>query len=119
MDFSDKNIIKWLEGASNSEINSVDFGIIGFDSGMKIRVYNQSEAELSGYSRDTVMERNLFTEVAPCMNNYMVALKFEEKEELDEILSYILSFKIKPTPVELRLLKSSGVTNNYILVKRK
>lgn len=117
MEITDDKVIDILK--NNLGYDQLDFGIIGFDNDKIIKEYNTYECEESGYEKDDVMNRNLFTEVAPCMNNYLVALKFEENEDLDESLPYILSFKVKPTPVDLRLLKSKELKYNYILIKRR
>lgn len=116
MNFNEENLFEKLLNASNSEKDSVSFGIIGMDSNNKIFDYNKVEEGLSSYKKDFVLGKDLFIDIAPCMNNYLVALKFEEREEMDEIIPYILSFKVKPVSVELRLIKKSD--KRYVLIKR-
>lgn len=60
----------------------------------------------------------MFNEVAPCMNNYLVAQRFDDEEALDEILPYILTLRMRSTPVQLRLLKRRGGRRCYVLVER-
>jgi photoactive yellow protein len=119
MDFYDKEIIDWLSNSSPEELDMADFGIIGFNQKNLIEIHNETEAYLSGYKKEFVLGKNLFIDVAPCMNNYLVALKFEEKDEIDEIIPYILSFKVKPVSVELHLIKKKKLKLNYILIKRR
>jgi hypothetical protein len=70
-----------------------------------------------------VLGRHLFEVVAPCMNNYLVAQRFEEAlvkaEEVDAVVDYVLTLKMKPTPVRLRLIASAAVPLRYILVERR
>lgn len=117
MDFESPAIIEWLVESTDEVKECVPFGIIGFTNDNSITCYNKIESEYSGYSKEFVIGKNLFLEVAPCMNNYLVALKFAELNELDEVIPYILSFKVKPVSVHLRLLKKGEL--NYILIKRK
>jgi hypothetical protein len=53
------------------------------------------------------------------MNNFMVAQRFEEEAELDEVVPYVLTLRMRPTPVQLRLLKSSHSETRFLLVERK
>jgi len=118
MHFETSDIIKWINEADESSFDKTDFGIIGFDNQNIVKKYNLTEEKYSGLSKKNVLNKNLFLDVAPCMNNYLVSLKFEEKKELDEIIHYILSFKVKPCPVDLRLIKSKSLELNFILIKR-
>jgi hypothetical protein len=48
-----------------------------------------------------------------------VAYRFETEPELDAIIDYVFTFRIKPVAVKLRLLKKSGVRRMYLAVERK
>ncbi|MCG8572830.1 MAG: PAS domain-containing protein, partial [Spirochaetes bacterium] len=109
----------WLIHSTLKQQDGMDFGIIGLDKEMKVVLYNQTETQCSGLSKEMVLNKHFFIEVAPCLNNYLVALKFEQQENLDEILDYILSFRMDPTYVKLRLLKKANQSISYILVERK
>jgi len=43
-------------------------------------------------------------DVGPCTNNYLVAQRFLDCDELDEQLDYVFTFRMAPTPVRLRML---------------
>ncbi len=118
MDFEDGLIGGKIESAKPEEKDTCPFGIIGFDENGIIREYNRTESENSGYSKEFILNKHLFLDVAPCMNNYLVALKFDEKKEFDETIPYILSLKVKPIKVELRLIKNERLQLNYVLIKR-
>lgn len=64
----------------------------------------------------------LFTVVAPCMNNFMVAQRFEdaaaEATTLDTSIDYVLTLRMRPVKVKLRLLASPGSAMRYVLVQR-
>jgi hypothetical protein len=65
---------------------------------------------------------HLFTVVAPCMNNFMVAQRFEDAlasgSALDVTLDYVLTLRMRPVKVKLRLLADSGCAHRYVLVQR-
>ncbi|WP_345815384.1 hypothetical protein AAGS40_23670 [Paraburkholderia sp. PREW-6R] len=55
------------------------------------------------------------------MNNFMVAQRFEDEAEagLDAIVDYVLTLRMRPTPVRLRLLAGAGSAARFVLVERK
>jgi photoactive yellow protein len=59
---------------------------------------------------------NFFTDVAPCTNNYLVAGRFDEPGALDERLDYVFTFRMKPTPVRLRLMRDEGADRQFLAV---
>ena len=64
----------------------------------------------------------LFTNVAPCLNNFMVAQRFEDAledgAELDATIDYVLTLRMRPVKVALRLLAGPGRAKRYVLVQR-
>jgi hypothetical protein len=65
----------------------------------------------------------LFTNVAPCLNNFMVAQRFEDAQDegsaLDDTIDYVLTLRMRPVKVKLRLLAAPGSDKRYVLVQRK
>ncbi len=83
-----------------------------------VTVYNATESKNAGLSPQRVLGKHFFEEVAPCMNNFMVAQRFDDVDELDEIIPYVLTLRMRPTPVRLRLLKAPGCTTRFVLIER-
>ena len=96
----------------------VPFGIIGFAPDGIVTFYNAVESRMAGLSPERVLGKHLFAAVAPCMNNYLVAQRFDDEETLDATIDYVLTLRMKPTPVKLRLLKNGGDDRRYVLVQR-
>ena len=71
-----------------------------------------------GCLRESVLNQNFFLTTGVCMNNFLVAQRFEDEAELDVTIDYVLTFRMRPTPVKLRLLKHPAVRLRYILVQR-
>ena len=56
--------------------------------------------------------RNFFTQVAPCTNNRLMFGKFKDgvsKGELDSEFNYTITYKMKPTNVQIRLYRHAPV----------
>lgn len=112
-------IIDILESA---DIDQLGFGVIGFDDQGLVRAYNRFESVAAGLSPERVLGMHLFEVVAPCMNNFLVAQRFEDAERdgttLDATIDYVLTLRMRPTPVRLRLLDIPGARYRYVLVMR-
>lgn len=120
--FADEHLLPCLQEATDSEIDLLDFGVIGFDEGGVVRHYNAFESRAAGLSLAKVIGHPLFTVVAPCMNNYLVAQRFEDAAEqgepLDATIDYVLTLRMRPVKVRLRLLAAPGAAMRYVLVHR-
>ncbi len=111
-----------LDGCSEAELDTLGFGVIGFDAAGRVCRYNRFESQAAGLSPERVLGHPLFTVVAPCMNNFMVAQRFDDAEAegttLDLTVPYVLTLRMRPTKVQLRLLAAPGATRRYVLVQR-
>lgn len=113
------DLIGRLETMTDQEVDQLDFGVIGFDSDELVTLYNRYEAETAGLSPSRVIGSNLFVEVAPCTNNYLVAERFRQEALLDAELDYVFTLRMKPTPVRLRLLAQPTAHRRYMIVTRQ
>ncbi len=120
--FVSPTLLLHLEDIDNEALDELDFGVIGFDADGIVRRYNRFEATAAGLARERVAGRSLFTAVAPCMNNGMVAHRFERAaasgEALDATFPYVLTLRLRPVAVRLRLLADPSATHRYVLVER-
>lgn len=121
--FSDPAISEPLAQAGDDDLDALEFGVIAFDDQGIVRRYNALESRLAGLSPQRVLGHSLFTVVAPCMNNYLVAQRFEDAAAagtpLDETVPYVLTLRMRPVKVQLRLLARPGATLRYVLVQRR
>jgi photoactive yellow protein len=120
--FADTDLFDVLQGCSDTELDALDFGVIGFDGEGIVRRYNAFESMVAGLSPERVVGHPLFTVVAPCMNNFMVAQRFDDAKEdgvsLDVTLDYVLTLRMRPVKVRLRLLSGVDSAMAYVLVQR-
>ena len=117
MEFRDDNILEVLNGATPEQLDTLPFGVVKMDHAGVVANYNRFESDLSGLLPSRVVGKQFFEQVAPCTNNFMVAARFEE-ESLDEQLDYVFTYRMKPTKVRLRLLKSPLAEHQYLLVEK-
>jgi photoactive yellow protein len=112
-----------LSALSDADLDSLDFGVIGFDNDSAVCRYNLFESNAAGLSPQRVMAQPLFTNVAPCMNNFMVAQRFDDAQEqgtlLDATIDYVLTLRMRPIKVALRLIAVPGAAVRYVLVRRQ
>lgn len=120
--FTDAALLTHLARASDAEIDELDFGVIGFDGEGLVQRYNATESRLAGLSPQRVLGHPLFTLVAPCMNNFMVAQRFDDARAagsaLDHTLDYVLTLRMRPVKVKLRLLADPAGALRYVIVHR-
>jgi photoactive yellow protein len=111
-----------LATLTEAELDNLDFGVIGFDDATSVCRYNKVESAAAGLSPQRVLDQPLFTNVAPCMNNFMVATRFEDAmdhgELLDATIDYVLTLRMRPVKVALRLIAVPGAAVRYVLVRR-
>ncbi|HEX5341949.1 MAG TPA: phosphonate transporter [Duganella sp.] len=121
-DFEQPGLAALLADMDEAALDALQFGVIGFDADDRVRRYNAFESQAAGLRPERVLEQNLFTVVAPCMNNFMVAQRFHDARAdgvaLDDTINYVLTLRMRPTKVRLRLLAAPGAALSYVLVQR-
>ena len=120
--FEESSLGTLLSVMTNDQFDELEFGVIGFDNECLVKIYNKYESEATGLSVQSVIDADLFLAVAICMNNFLIAQRFEdaldETVELDDIIDYVLTFKMKPTRVKLRLISNPMLTFRFVCVLR-
>jgi photoactive yellow protein len=121
--FAAPGLGRLLDAANQAALDLLEFGVIGFDADTIVRLYNATESQAAGLSPHRVLGLPLFTSVAPCMNNFMVAQRFEDAadagRELDVTIDYVLTLRMRPVKVMLRLLAHPASATRYVLVGRR
>jgi photoactive yellow protein len=120
--FDQPDLFPAIAAAPTTALDDLDFGVIGFDAETVVTHYNAFESRAAGLSTQRVLGQPLFTLVAPCMNNFMVAQRFEDAAQsgaaLDETIDYVLTLRMRPVKVKLRLLAGAEHGTRYVLVQR-
>lgn len=120
--FAHAGLAEQLDQLDQAALDALPFGVIGFDESTRVRRYNAFESRAAGLSPDRVLDQELFTIVAPCMNNFLVAQRFDDAHDsgqtLDVTIDYVLTLRMRPTKVKLRLLYAPTAAMRYVLVQR-
>lgn len=120
--FDQPDLTALLVKMDDATLDTLGFGVIGFDIEDRVRRYNTFESKAAGLGIERVLNQNLFTVVAPCMNNFLVAQRFADAREtgmaLDDTINYVLTLRMRPTKVKLRLLSDPVSELCYVLVQR-
>jgi photoactive yellow protein len=121
--FDQVDLIRNLEALGDSQFDDLEFGVIGFDAQAVVRRYSATESRQSGLERQDVLGLHLFGVVAQCFNNFLVAQRFEDAaaagRALDATIDFVLTLRMRPTPVRLRLLADPAARMNYVCIQRR
>jgi photoactive yellow protein len=119
--FDQASLHSRLESLTEPELDSLEFGVIGFDDQEIVTRYNATESRLAGLSPERVLGHGLFTVVAPCMNNFLVAQRFQDAaaagQPLEVSIDYVFTLRMRPRKVKLRLLAAGVAGNRYVVVR--
>jgi photoactive yellow protein len=107
-----------LDAMDGAALDALPFGVIGLDAAGMVDLYSAVEARYAGLTPASVMGRHFFTAVAPCMNNALVAGRLEAEAALDVTIDYVLTFRMRPTRVSVRMIKRPASPRSYILIQR-
>lgn len=122
LEFDQPGMAALLAQMDDAVLDGLGFGVIGFDRDGKVRRYNRFESQAAGLGAERVLQQDLFMVVAPCMNNFLVAQRFLDARDaglaLDETIPYVLTLRMRPTKVRLRLLSAPHDALAYVLVQR-
>ena len=119
--FDQVSLLSQLSGLDPAALDALDFGVIGFDGEGIVRQYNRCESRCTGLAPDWVIGQHVFTAIAQCMNNYLVAQRFEDAAHsavpLDDTIDYVLTWRLRPTQVKLRMLSAPAESLRYVLLR--
>jgi photoactive yellow protein len=109
-DFEEPHLAAAVEKLSPDEVHALPFGAIQLDASGQAIFYSDAERRLSGY-RKTVLGRDFFLEIAPCMNNPNFRGRIDRAiaaGKLDIQFSYIADLPTGTTDIEVRIQAASG-----------
>ncbi len=107
-----------LDAFTSEQFDVLPFGVVGLSPEGLVEIYNATESKQSGMKAAALIGTDFFLNTAQCMNNFMVAQRLKDEAELDATLDYVLTFRMRPTPVRLRLLRSASASRRYLLIQR-
>ncbi len=107
---------------SEAEIDALPFGLISVDHDGNIEQYNSYESRLSRLSKERVVGRNFFRDVAPCtaVQDFMGRFQRFVQEDGDgaESFDYVFPFSFGRQHVNITFVRNGKTRNVKILVNR-
>jgi photoactive yellow protein len=110
-----------VEGMSEDELNSLEYGVVKLDNEGKILFYNSYESKLSGIDPGEATGKNFFYDIAPCTNNRLFLGSFQkgvEEGAMKILFFYTFTYRMRPTNVRILYLKKSGSSANWFFIKK-
>ena len=107
-----------LEAMDAAGRDALPFGVVGMSPDTTVEIYNATEARLSGLDPQTVMGVPFFEGIGQCMNNFLVAQRFLDEADIDDVVPYVLTLRMRPTRARLRLLARAGGPRQFVLIER-
>ncbi|OYU41683.1 MAG: phosphonate transporter [Burkholderiales bacterium PBB4] len=116
-------LLQTLDILTALQLDLLNFGVIHFNGQYLVERYNRYEQVHTGLTPEKVLGKHVFTHVAQCMNNFMVARRVEDAlttgATLDTEMDYVLTWRMKPTPVRMRILAAPGPSRGYVVIQRR
>jgi photoactive yellow protein len=103
------------------ELDELPLGVVLLNRDGRITAYNQAEAALSRRTRESVLGRNFFTEVAPCTNVQDFKGKFDElvaNGSGEATFGFVFAFPGRKTCVSIRCSLAEGSETVCLLVSK-
>lgn len=110
-----------LPQMTRTELDALPVGVIQVDDAGVILQYNKTEGEMAGFRAEDVEGKNLFFDLAPCMNTGLVYGKFRigvDAGALDQEVLYALTYRMRPVLTQMRLWRNPADASNWILLQR-
>jgi photoactive yellow protein len=111
-----------LFGLDEAEIDALPFGLISVDRTGTILQYNSYESRLARLSKERVIGRNFFSDVAPCTAVREFQGRFErfaaEAGDGAESFDFVFPFAFGTQHVNITFLRTARTSEIKILVNR-
>jgi photoactive yellow protein len=112
--------IETIEGFGEQQLDQLPFGAIRLDRNGTILSFNQAEEKLSGRTKENVIGKDFFTDVAPCTNVQEFAGRFQEgvrTGNLHVVFPYVFDYKMDPRNVWVTLFYSNVTDTAWVFVR--
>ena len=119
--FATPDTLARLPKLARRDLDALPFGCVRVGDDGRVLSYNKWESELAGVPQEDAIGRNFFRELAPCTNNRLVFGRFKDgikDGELDVIVTYSFTYKMRPTLVDVHLYRDTETQSNWVLVRK-
>lgn len=109
-----------VDSISEAELDSLPYGVIQLDAAGIVLRYNSFEAGLSGLSRQKVIGKNFFKQIAPCTDLQQFYGRFRDgiaAGELHCTFRFHFAFAQRPCDVTVTLFYNQRDKTVWVLVQ--
>ena len=120
--FIDDDLLLRIGSMSSTELDELNFGVIGLSDEGTVLEYNKYEQVLAQRNKQDVLGALFFTEVAPCTNKPIFAGLFSfgiQQQRMDCMISYFFDFQMVPTHVWIHMYRHPTTHKNWLFIKQK
>ena len=113
-------IFQTIDSIGEKELDSLPYGVIQLDAQGTVLRYNAYEEGLSGLTRQKVVGKNFFKQIAPCTDMQEFYGRFREGVAAGELhctFRYHFAFKRNPRDVTVTLLYNAREKRTWVLVQ--
>ena len=113
-------IFRTIDSIGEKELDSLPYGVIQLDAQGTVLRYNAYEEGLSGLTRQKVVGKNFFKQIAPCTDMQEFYGRFREGVAAGELhctFRYHFAFKRNPRDVTVTLLYNAREKLTWVLVQ--
>jgi len=113
-------IFQTIDSMSPKELDALPQGVIQLNSEGIVLQYNSYEANLAGLTRENVVGKNFFKQVAPCTDVKEFYGRFRQGVQARKLhckFRYHFSFKHKPIDVTVTLFYSERNQTVWVFVQ--
>jgi photoactive yellow protein len=113
-------IFKDIDSITEADLDSQPYGVIQLDSEGTVLRYNSYEANLAGLTKQKVVGKNFFKQIAPCTDVQEFCGRFQTGVAAGELhctFRFHFSFKKNPRDVTVTLLYNKRDKTAWVLVQ--
>lgn len=121
IDFGDPDLAAKANAMTQDELDALPFGVLKLDAQGRIVGYNRVEAEIAELDFARQINHNLFTEIAPCMDNPFFRGRFEDGIRSGALaLDFEFETDLDPRAEHLRvrMLNAARPGEYWVFIKR-
>ncbi|MDX2146564.1 MAG: photoactive yellow protein [Planctomycetota bacterium] len=119
--FVPPEMFNMLGNITRNDIDACDFGVIQLDDTGNVVMVNRYQSDLGGVPVPSFEGKHWFTKIAPCTNNSLIYGTFKKgvaANNLNVVIPYTFTFKMKPTNVRLHLFRDTRTGKNFVFCVR-
>ena len=121
VEFGQDDLDNVMAQLTPAEVDRLPFGAIELDATGTVLSFNQTESSITGRSKDAVIGRNFFKEIAPCCNKPAFRGVFDagvRAGNLNAMFDYVFDYRMNPTRVKIHMKQALTGRSYWVFVRR-